>query len=337
MGRMIDILRTADRRPAANAPTIAGPAEQETALEEQEPELPAEAGPLTPDSPPLEDDDEVPFIEVGGKREPALRLIPPPSPLWGEGRGEGSESVAKTLPLTPYASPQREEGGKQSPALLTIRFLPVHAARLGGRGPVAELIAFHEPEHAVSVQYQSLAAEIARQMPGTLPKVLLVVGAAEGVGTSTVLLNLAVTLARQDATVTVVDANLARPALAERLGLPPGPGLREVLAGQMPPAWCLQETVQGNLWVLPAGVGGQPRDGVDAVAIAEKLRERNDCVLIDAGPWTEGGLASRFAGGSDAIYLVMRQESAATAEMSVLQEEILQRSGRLRGCVLTQT
>ena len=63
---------------------------------------------------------------------------------------------------------------------------------------------------------------------------LLFAGAADDVGTSTVLLNLAVTLARQEATVTVVDAHLARPALADRLGLPPAPGLREVLAGQMP-------------------------------------------------------------------------------------------------------
>ena len=44
-----------------------------------------------PGSPPLEDDDDVPFIEVGGPREPSLRLVPAtplPSPGFaGEGPG----------------------------------------------------------------------------------------------------------------------------------------------------------------------------------------------------------------------------------------------------------
>jgi Mrp family chromosome partitioning ATPase len=209
----------------------------------------------------------------------------------------------------------------------------VHAAGLGGRGPAADIVAFHEPEHAVSVQYRSLAAEIVRQLPGTAPRVLLFAGSADGVGASTVLLNLAVTFAKQGMTVTVVDAHMSRPALGDRLGLPPAPGLREVLAGQMPPAWCLQESLLANLCLLPAGLIGQPPNEANVASIVESLRERNDCVLIDAGPWTDGGLAANLAGGSDAVYLVMRQESAA--ESTALQEAILQQTGRLRGCVLT--
>ena len=146
-------------------------------------------------------------------------------------------------------------------------------------------------------------------------------------------LNLAVTLAKQEVTVTVVDAHVARPALGERLGLPPAPGLREVLAGQMPPAWCLQETVLANLCLLPAGLIGQPREDADEAAIVESLRDRNDCVLIDAGPWADAGLTASLAGGSDAVYLVVRQASAA--ESTALQDKILQQTGRLRGCVLT--
>src|SRR5207247_1880385 len=49
------------------------------------------------------------------------------------------------------------------------------------------------------------------------------------------------------ARVTVVDANLARPALAERLGLSAGPGLREVLTGRTPLPWAVQNTRQTNL------------------------------------------------------------------------------------------
>lgn len=233
--------------------------------------------------------------------------------------------------MQPIPLPALREKGEMR--LLTICFQPVRAAGLGGRGPAAELVAFHEPEHAVSGQYRSLAAEIGRQLPGNSPRVLLFTGAADVVGTSTVLLNLAVTFAQQKMTVTVVDAHIARPVLGERLGLPPAPGLREVLAGQMPPAWCLQETVLANLCLLPAGLLGQPHEGTDVMGIVETLRASNDCVLIDAGPWADAGLAANLAGGSDAVYLVVRQEAAA--ESTPLQDTILQQTGRLRGCVVT--
>jgi Mrp family chromosome partitioning ATPase len=328
MGRMIDILRNADRRPVAE---IARPEEPIDTADAELDKVPVAAAKLAPVvEPALEDDDDVPFIEVGGPREPSLRLVP--AAETAEDREK--EPRAATLPLPPVLCPL--PSSEETLTLFTIRFQPVHAARLGGRSPVAELIAFHQPDHPISVQYRSLAAEIARQLPGTLPRVLLFTGAAGNAGTSTVLLNLAMTLARQDAKVTVADAHLARPALAARLGLPDGPGLREVLAGQMPPAWCLQETAHPNLLVLPAGTVGQPRDGIDLTPILEMLRDRSDCVLLDAGPWGDGGIVSDLAAGSDAVYLVLSHEAAGTPETATMQDEILEQTGRLRGCVLTQ-
>jgi Mrp family chromosome partitioning ATPase len=355
MGRMIDMMRGAERRPNV----IPTPAAAAPEVEDEGPVaiVVAEDRPIT--APPLEDDDAVPFIEVGGPRgEPNLRIVPAPAiaherklevhpspaqagPGTREAGGPGARAAVlplePTAALAPVPSPaSRERGESQTPALFTIRFQPVHAARLGGRGPIAELITFHQPDHPVSVQYRSLAAEIARQLPGPLPRVLLFTGAADGVGTSTVVLNLAITLARQETKVTVADAHLARPALAQRLGLPAGPGWREVIAGQMPAAWCLQETAQSNLLVLPAGVSGELRHGSDAGKVVEALRDRSDCVLLDAGPWGESESAADLAASSDAVYLVLWQDAAQSPEAAALQDEVLTQTGRLRGCVLTQ-
>jgi Mrp family chromosome partitioning ATPase len=370
MGRMIDILRTADHRPAAvdAVPMHTTPAEigsQESGIRSQKSEdrlLARIAEPPTvPLEPPvLEDHDDVPFIEVGGPREPTLRLVPAPDernvtpqPLSPQGKGKDEEK--NLTPLPPSRHGKGEEDAESSPpfpvgkvgtegvlscssapALFTIRFEPVHATRLFGRGPVVELIAFHQPDHTISNQYRSLAAEIDRQLPGAVPRVLLFAAGAESIGASTVVLNLAMTLARKEARITVVDAHLARPALAARLGLADGPGLREVLAGQTPAAWCLQETAHPNLFAMSAGGKGERRDGFDLTGVVDLLRGRSDYVLFDAGPWYETGVVNELATRSDAVYLVLDHDAATTTATAQLQHAILTQTGRLRGCVLTQ-
>src|SRR5205085_8748466 len=108
-----------------------------------------------------------------------------------------------------------------------------------------ELVAFHQPEHEVSDEYRRLLSDIEAQVGADAGKALLFTSALAGAGTTSVLLNLALTRARRDAgKVAVVDANLDRPAVAKRLGAAPAPGLREVLSRTVPLAWGLQETGQ---------------------------------------------------------------------------------------------
>src|SRR5262249_39513753 len=142
---------------------------------------------------PVEDDDEeldptIPFIEVGDIHEPAIRLIraadePPPKP----------PVVAPPQP-PPEPPPPPDEpafGG-----IIHIRFEPVMASKLSGRGFGPDLVAYHQPDHAVSAQYRALATQIESQLPGAEPRALAFTGAAAQSGASTVLLNLAITLAK---------------------------------------------------------------------------------------------------------------------------------------------
>jgi Mrp family chromosome partitioning ATPase len=98
----------------------------------------------------------------------------------------------------------------------------------------------------------------------------------------------------------------------------------------------LQETPQANLLVLPAGRPGGAREGASLAALLEPLRDRNDWVLVDGGPWAAGPDSAELAEGCDAIYLVLRSEDAGTPATAALQDAILEQAGRLRGCVLTQ-
>ena len=177
-------------------------------------------------------DEAVPFVEVGSSGEPALRLVDAPA-----------EPAPTTAPTPPTIPSYQHIDETLAPGLFTVRFRPVVAGVLPGRGFGSELVALHDPDHPISEQYRLLLGEIALQLPSGPPRVLLCTGATAESGTTTVLLNLALTIARtESARVTVIDANIARPSLAEKLGLAAGPGLRDVLAGRTPLPWALQDT-----------------------------------------------------------------------------------------------
>src|SRR5439155_10142068 len=124
-----------------------------------------------------------------------------------------------------------------------------------------ELITLHQPEHPLSQQYRLLQAALLAQLPASRPQVLLFTAAAPDLDTTTVLLNVAIASAQlEKPRVAVVDANLNRPAVAQRLGLDPAPGLREVLSGSVALLRALQVTRQVNLHVLAAGEPGPADD-----------------------------------------------------------------------------
>jgi Mrp family chromosome partitioning ATPase len=302
MGRMADIWKSTDRGPATPLPHPSAVLALDAAGKSE----------MT--------DDDVPFIEVGGPH-PVMKHL---------------ESIApKAAVLTPR--PEFAKGAlpvspvRETPAIMTVQFEAVRAAHLSGRGFGPELIAFHQPTHAVSVQYRSLMAEIMTQLPGAKPRMLLFVAAEPNVGTTTVALNLGVTLARQEGVRAIlVDAHFAQPDLAERLGLPASPGLHDVLARETPLAWSIQETIQTNLFALTAARDEAPPAAALA-PIVEQLRSRNDWILLDAGPWDDRLVP--LAEVCDAIYLVHAENDAASSE---LIGAIVNATGRLRGCIVTR-
>jgi Mrp family chromosome partitioning ATPase len=204
-----------------------------------------------------------------------------------------------------------------------------------------ELIAFHEPDHPVSEQYRALLAGIEAQLPAGWPQVLLITAPAPRAGTTTVLLNLALTRSlEKGARVAAVDANLTRPAIADRLGLPVAPGLREILQGSISPQRALRQTGLNSFCALTAGqtsdadstlLGGDPMR-----ALVRYLRGRFDVVFVDAPCWDGHPELVALASLCDAVYLVLPQTASELPEVKDLVQMIPQQGGRLRGCIFTQ-
>jgi non-specific protein-tyrosine kinase len=180
---------------------------------------------------------------------------------------------------------------------------------------------------------------VARQLPANHSQVLLFTAAAPGTDATTVLLNLAITRAKHgQGGVVLVDADLRRSAVAERLGLPPAPGLADVLAGTVPLHRALRETGQANLHALMAGKALETSHrllaGESMRAIFRYLRGRFEWVLVDAPRWDGRPEVVALGAACDAVYLVLPEAQADTPQVEELVHLVADQGSCLRGCVL---
>jgi hypothetical protein len=324
MGRILEALRKGMAPPAADATEGGGRPSSFTLSHEEEPGGEA----------------ETPFIEVGPHRS----MEASPSVLAATPEHEPADGPAAPHPLT------------VEPRNVAFRALPGSEYRGGHSSRIGpEVVAYHAPGDPVSGRYRDLLAALLtalgdlsgtrtglapRTVPGT--PALLFTSARPAAGTTTVLLNLAVTAVRQGRRrVVVVDANFRRPGVAKRLGLPEIPGLREVLGGTVPLDHALRETEQTNLLVLTAGgpaVGEQA--GMRFVAetvrsLLRQLRQRFDLVLVDAAPWDGRPDLTVPGTACDAVCLVAAEQEAETPEVDALLRGIPAQGAAVVGCVLT--
>ena len=141
-------------------------------------------------------------------------------------------------------------------------------------------------------------------------EVVVVTSAVGGEGKTTTALDLARSLAEAGERVLLVEADLRRPTLAPTLRLAPGPGLSEVLAGQVELAAAVRPGGGEGLSVLPAGaVPPNPAEllGSERMAAAvATLRTGYDKVLLDAPPLLPVTDAAVCSAVADGVLLVVR-------------------------------
>jgi Mrp family chromosome partitioning ATPase len=285
--------------------------------------------------------EEIPFVEIGGPSGPifsaGLKVVARPEVA-------KPEEPAAIPAATSTPAPERTFPRLASPKYLSVTFHDLSGrVRSAGQsdGPDAGLVTLHLPDHPISGEYRTLRDEIREQIPEPQPRVLWFTAAAGEAGTTSVLMNLAITIAKEAAPrVLVVDANSEHPSIVEKFALSKSvPGLAEVLAQQIPLAWAVQASTLPNLQVLPAGAMTAATAGSitqDLPKLIEQLRQWYDWVLVDSGVW--GAMPERDSAcpAADAVYLVSREADVERVEFAGLRGWVRELGGMLRGYIATK-
>jgi capsular exopolysaccharide synthesis family protein len=119
-------------------------------------------------------------------------------------------------------------------------------------------------------------------------RVVMVTSAVSGEGKTSLACHLAVSLARAGHNALLVDGDLRNPGADRHFGLCPGPGLSELLRGEIDLATAVRPTPTGGAWIMTAGkcdLRAIQCLGGDAMrSLFEQLRQQFDFVIVDSSP-----------------------------------------------------
>ena len=207
--------------------------------------------------------------------------------------------------------------------------LPAHSSALDVEN-FSKLICLIDPKSPLSESLRSLRTNIQFASMDRKVKSILFTSAGLGEGKSTCVTNLAITLAQEGQRVLLVDADLRRPIVHQRLGLDRIPGLADSLVGST--SWrshvrsatdlmlgpmgadrVMSTPGLDNLHILTSGSAvGNPNEFLNMTkikALVNEMNEEYDLVLFDTPPIlpvTDAVAFSSRVDGTIVVYQVGR-------------------------------
>lgn len=177
--------------------------------------------------------------------------------------------------------------------------------------------------------------------PDADQKVFVVTSALPGEGKSSTTINLALALTENGNRVAVIEGDLRRPRIAEKLGIVGAVGLTTVLVGRSSLADALQTTNHDRLDVLTSGkTPPNPAELLQTRAMSnviDELRADHDFVLIDAPPLLPVTDAAIIASKVDGAILVVRHGETTHDQLRGAAERLAAVDGRLIAAIVNMT
>lgn len=197
-----------------------------------------------------------------------------------------------------------------------------------GKSTASNLVMMHNPLSAVAEAYRQARTNVLFGRDGRQVQTLLVTGPGITDGKTVTATNLAIALAQAGHRTLLIDADLRRPEVHNRFGLPGIPGLVDALQSEDTPA---ASTPVDNLFVLPAGVmmNGQYRSDADVIEkpaellgskemrnLLQRLKKEYDVIIVDTPPVLAATDAAVLSTQVDAALLVVRAGKTRESELA---------------------
>ncbi len=244
--------------------------------------------------------------------------------------------VAAELGVVGHALSDRLPRGRDAAAIGQLVGYPVLASVPRGSGaPVVEA-------------FRTLRTSLMALPPGERPTSIAIVSATEGAGKSFTAINLARSMGAQEAGVLLIDGDLRRPALHERLNLERDPGVTDVLEhqgtrGAVHSVGVGAEYAVGEPRRFLAIPSGHPvQDPVatlsgDAVhRLVSILSDPPRLTIIDTPPAALFADALTIAAQCDAVIIVLDAKASRVRQIIDVTDAVTRSGARILGVVLNR-
>jgi succinoglycan biosynthesis transport protein ExoP len=167
--------------------------------------------------------------------------------------------------------------------------------------------------HLVTEAYQTLRTALLFGRKAEAGQVVLITGTAPGEGKTTTVLNVAKLLAVSGESTVILDGDLRRASLHQRLNLPREPGLIDLFTKPVDVSALIQTTKTKNLFTITAGPLPPNPPAIlaraDVATRLQQLRRHFRWVLIDSPPLAAVTDALLLARHADMTVLVVQHDA----------------------------
>lgn len=225
--------------------------------------------------------------------------------------------------------------------LATLGPIPTRSTKRRGRStePPSTLISFNENTPAAEA-FRQLRVNLQFASLDRQPRKLLVTSSGPGEGKSFVCANLAAVYAATGLRVVLVDLDLRRPMLAERLGLERTVGVTSVLLRRAELEDALQPVDDTNIMLLASGpLPPNPADVLSTHVLAEtldRLADDFDIVVIDSPPAGMFADARQLASLVDGTIVVSRHKHTRKGPLADTVKGLRDVGGNVLGVILNR-
>jgi succinoglycan biosynthesis transport protein ExoP len=223
---------------------------------------------------------------------------------------------------------------------------PLHSTKLGNtpERPTANtssMVAISAPHSPIAEALRTIRANVLLSSADYPPRVIMFTSSIQGEGKTTMLANLAVTLAQANHRTLMIDGDLRLAGLSSLFKqVLPGEssGLSDLLARHIPLESSIQSTQIPQLDILPAGTPApNPAELVGSASmhrLLSGLKERYDFILLDTPPVMAVADALLLSRVVDSVLFVVRSGATPRSVAREARRKLMHVKARIIGVIL---